>query len=248
MAVATIKRFVAGKATYSDQAIETNPTKIIERIKFIERVVHDAVVVLCGSDRVHYVSANCKNIIGISHTHFQSLTLEETIDLLFSDDVEGFKRCMEKVMSTTDIKHDKYKFIIHYRMINESGTAVVIEDEKIAVETTPGKYLFITFLRNISSRVVFNGVKLIIQKRIGENHFKTIDEFYPNSLSNTLTPRQSEILKLIGLGFQNKEIADKLNVSLSTVKNHKQILFKKTNVKNSIQLLSSMRHLGSQKL
>ena len=66
MAVATIKRFVAGKATYSDQAIETDPTKIIERIKFIERVVHDAVVVLCGSDRVHLPS---RNVVGHPEFH-----------------------------------------------------------------------------------------------------------------------------------------------------------------------------------
>jgi DNA-binding NarL/FixJ family response regulator len=46
---------------------------------------------------------------------------------------------------------------------------------------------------------------------------------------------------LIMKGFSNQEIADQLSVSVYTVKNHKQMLFRKANVKSSIELANYVR-------
>ena len=51
---------------------------------------------------------------------------------------------------------------------------------------------------------------------------------------HSITPRQNEIIKLIIKGFSTQEIADRLHVSVNTVKNHKQALFRKVNVKSSV--------------
>jgi DNA-binding NarL/FixJ family response regulator len=37
----------------------------------------------------------------------------------------------------------------------------------------------------------------------------------------TLTPREEEVVRLIGLGHSNKEIAEQLDVSVKTVETHK---------------------------
>ncbi len=47
-----------------------------------------------------------------------------------------------------------------------------------------------------------------------------------------LTPRQQEVLELMGDGLQNKQIAATLGVSISAVKGHVEHLFKKTQVNN----------------
>jgi DNA-binding CsgD family transcriptional regulator len=243
LAVAALTKFVVDKANYSDEAIETDSAKIVECVKFIERVLHDVVVVLCGRDRVNYVSSNCKSIIGHSHTFFQSLTLDETVELLHEDDVPGFKSCMEKVSRITSPQYDQYKFILQYRLKKQDGGIIVIRDEKIATETTPGKFVFISLLKNISTEGIFAGVKLTIQKKV-KTKFITIDEFFPNTMLKTLTPRQVDIVSLVARGLSNKAIAEKLNLSLSTVKNHKQVLFRKINVRSSIEMLSSMQHVS----
>lgn len=49
---------------------------------------------------------------------------------------------------------------------------------------------------------------------------------------NQLTARENELLKLLAEGFLNKEIADKLNVTISTVKNHLQNIYVKLHVQN----------------
>lgn len=46
-----------------------------------------------------------------------------------------------------------------------------------------------------------------------------------------LTPKQIEVLKYLGKGFQNKEIAFQMNLSVSTVKLHVSGLMLRLNVK-----------------
>lgn len=54
--------------------------------------------------------------------------------------------------------------------------------------------------------------------------------------STNLTTREKEIIKLIASGFEEKQMADKLSISLQTVKSHKKNLIRKTGMKNSAEL------------
>lgn len=53
--------------------------------------------------------------------------------------------------------------------------------------------------------------------------------------TDNLTKREMEIIKLLVAGMYNKEIADKLNISEKTVKNHISSIFKKINVSDRTQ-------------
>jgi DNA-binding NarL/FixJ family response regulator len=57
----------------------------------------------------------------------------------------------------------------------------------------------------------------------------------PATLAVELTPREQEVLELIGQGMSNREIADKLIVELGTVKNHVHNLLRKLDVSNREQ-------------
>ena len=52
-----------------------------------------------------------------------------------------------------------------------------------------------------------------------------------------LTPRETEILKLICQGLSNAEISEKISLSLRTVEGHKSNLISKTGVRNSVSLV-----------
>jgi len=58
-----------------------------------------------------------------------------------------------------------------------------------------------------------------------------------------ITKRELEVLSLMAAGLSNQEIAEKLFVSLSTVKTHSSNLFAKLNVKRRTQAIQKSKEL-----
>ena len=58
---------------------------------------------------------------------------------------------------------------------------------------------------------------------------------------NLLTPREREIVELILQGLTNKQIGEKLGISVKTVEAHRSRVYTKMDVHNSIQLLQTLR-------
>ena len=55
---------------------------------------------------------------------------------------------------------------------------------------------------------------------------------------DTLTPREVEILRLIAAGLITREIAEELDVTVKTIENHKQRIFRKLDVQNQAHAVS----------
>jgi DNA-binding CsgD family transcriptional regulator len=61
-----------------------------------------------------------------------------------------------------------------------------------------------------------------------------------------VSPRESEVIMEICNGLSNKEISDKLFISLQTVKDHTHHIYIKTNVRSRVQLINLVKDLKSQ--
>ena len=66
----------------------------------------------------------------------------------------------------------------------------------------------------------------------------------PPPESSGLSPRGAEILRLVAAGFSNKEISQRLSISLQTVKGHTSNIYSKLGVKNRVQAAAQARALG----
>ena len=99
-------------------------------------------------------------------------------------------------------------------------------------------------LKNIDKDILDHALQVVAQ----DKPFFS-DEFLPyftqqyisakNPSNNIqLSKREMEILQLIGAGFTNQEIADKLFISLRTVTNHRASMYLKTKTNNTAGLLS----------
>ncbi len=66
----------------------------------------------------------------------------------------------------------------------------------------------------------------------------TIEEFSePKSEAQALTARQKEILRLVAQGYTNREIGERLDISVRTVEVHRFNLMRRLRVRNVAQLL-----------
>lgn len=68
-----------------------------------------------------------------------------------------------------------------------------------------------------------------------------IEEFYSKY---EISPREADIIVEICNGLSNQEIADKLFITLQTVKDHTSRIYSKTGVKNRMQLMTMVRNIN----
>jgi two-component system, NarL family, response regulator NreC len=77
-----------------------------------------------------------------------------------------------------------------------------------------------------------------ISGKVIEGYLKGKQEHTPVTIWETLTSREREILKLVGEGYKNREIADDLCISLKTVEKHRENLMKKLDLHTASALTS----------
>ncbi len=67
------------------------------------------------------------------------------------------------------------------------------------------------------------------------------------SIAETLAPREREILELVANGFANKEVAEKLNITLSTVCWYLNEIYKKLHVQSRVQAVNKLREAAQRR-
>ncbi len=106
--------------------------------------------------------------------------------------------------------------------------------------------------------IIFTALGIWLALKLSRPKIKTVvvekevyvsnnNNFIPNeSLISelSLSKREMEILSLMAKGHSNDEIAEKLFISLSTVKSHNQNLFQKLDVKRRTQAAEKAKKLG----
>jgi DNA-binding CsgD family transcriptional regulator len=86
--------------------------------------------------------------------------------------------------------------------------------------------------------------RIVVEKEV---YVERPENFLPNAsliAQLELSKRELEILNLLAQGHSNQEIAEKLFVSLSTVKTHNQNLFEKLDVKRRTQAVEKAKRLN----
>jgi DNA-binding NarL/FixJ family response regulator len=97
-----------------------------------------------------------------------------------------------------------------------------------------------------TDREIFSGLLLIAYNLLPLAWILRFQPVGPDALGSEenpygLTAREREIIELIGVGRSNQEIADRLFVSLATVKDHNHNIFRKTGVRSRLELANLFR-------
>lgn len=77
-----------------------------------------------------------------------------------------------------------------------------------------------------------------------EKYCNEISRKNSNTKLNKLRPMELKLLPYFGNGYMNKEIAEKFNVSESTIKAHKRNTIKNLGLKNSTELICFIVRCG----
>ena len=152
-------------------------------------------------------------------------------------DFDSLQSASLELLTKIRTAHPKVKVIIYFAYSNDDVAIKVIragaagfvvksahsEDMESAIKTvlSGGVYLSPEFLQSVGS------IKGVADKQ-----------------GKPLSPRQAEILKLIGLGLSTKAVAFELKISAKTVDVHKQVLMARLAVKSTIELVKYAIRVG----
>jgi len=59
-----------------------------------------------------------------------------------------------------------------------------------------------------------------------------------------LTDKEAELLRRLGRGLSNQQIADQMSITVGTTKGHVHRIFRKLNVRNRTSAVAKARELG----
>ncbi len=133
-----------------------------------------------------------------------------------------------------------YRFSFNYRFFQGDDRISHLCQYNTYLEPQNGiPLLNLVVFSDISDFKTDNIMILTISKYMkGFGYIKVFSKSYNPKQKSKLSVRETEILRLSLEGMSNKLIADKLFISLNTVKHHKQNMMEKTCAKNILDLIN----------
>ncbi len=101
-------------------------------------------------------------------------------------------------------------------------------------------------LKNTSSEKIIESLLELndggspMSPKIARKVLSSFNVITKNNVSDLISKREQEVLELLSKGFLYKEIGDKLNITLSTVKRHLNHIYQKLQVQNKTEAINKM--------
>jgi DNA-binding NarL/FixJ family response regulator len=110
-------------------------------------------------------------------------------------------------------------------------------DDLIEIIRTVARGYYLVDNQRMDAQEIQNWINTHVEALSGPYVVDPDDHYIP------LSPRELEILEFVTNGMSNKEIANRLNISQQTVKNHMTSILKKLNVQDRTQAaVTALRH------
>ncbi|MDP3912345.1 MAG: helix-turn-helix transcriptional regulator [Bacteroidota bacterium] len=153
---------------------------------------------------------------------------------------ESFPDILKFIGSETIVEFPDYRFIFNHRYIRKDGSISQFMHEGSLTFTNdiwmPILNLKVFFeIADIKSDETI--VLTLFRYDADNGYQKVFSKEYGGICSSFLSKRELEIIKLCHEGMSSKMIAEKLNLSIHTVKNHKRNSMEKTTTHNITELI-----------
>lgn len=194
----------------------------------------------------HFLSRNSAAFFGFLPEELVTKTYADFKRLIHPDDLEPYQRIVQKIKELLTgidpVETLQYRFTIHYRF-RRRNEYLYVHEERLFHLDDQSKLMNFTLFRDLSAERGFNRVQLDWYK-VHELGYQRISSYVPTAPDQELTAREIEVIQLIREGLSSKEIADRMCISINTVRNHRSNLFRKTQARNVVDLVKSTGSLA----
>ena len=195
--------------------------------------------------QIYHMSPNIMNVLGLDP---ETTKFQDIIARIHPEDIAFVTKAEETILKYIYKNLGgqnvlKYKMSYCFRFKTADGTYQLFQHQAIVLSVDEkgsfGKSLNIH--TNINHITEVNSHKVTLMEIMGENCFVQLDlkpSTPPAASKSVFSKREKQIIQLIADGLKNKEISEKLFISLHTVKNHRKSILDKASVNSSSELIS----------
>jgi DNA-binding CsgD family transcriptional regulator len=205
------------------------------------------VVIQCTRTRgSRFLSSNGAAFFGLSATDRRMDSLHDLSAFVHPDEVEAYRRVGQRtadlLQDLTEAELAQHRFVTQYRLRRGGAAAgtegyVSVHEENLFYLNEHREWEHFTLLKELPADRAFTRVQLDWY-HVHELGYRKIGSYVPTTPEQALTSREIEVVHLIREGLSSKEIAARLFISLNTVRNHRSNLFRKTNARNVVDLVT----------
>ncbi|WP_108423679.1 LuxR C-terminal-related transcriptional regulator [Flagellimonas amoyensis] len=205
------------------------------------------------------VSDSVQTLLGIAPN---DLSLDRFINAIHPDDLDFFLRCEDVVAHflkncITPDKIVNYKITYSLRERVANGTYRLFLMQTITLKTTEngallkvfGTHTDINHITSVGNRklslIGLNGEPSFLEIDVFEDH--VFDNFVPFDYEiqrPSFTKRELEVIRLLAKGRSTDEVSKELNISIQTVFTHRKNILRKSNAKNTSELVADCIRKG----
>ena len=187
-----------------------------------------------------YTHQNINEILGINE---DNITIKNLLSLIYSEDcglvLKAVKKILYEGLYNRENKplDDVYCMEFRFNKINNEIIWVKTEILTLVKDNTGIPLMALIQITEINENTEPKEFKMYYCGRNSKNIDFTTGRHITYKKGNCLTEREKEILQLIVVGLKNKEIAESLNIALSTVNKHRNNILEKTGQHNTVGLI-----------
>lgn len=196
-----------------------------------------------------YVSKNMFSCIGIKSTKLKDKGMRFFWSRIHPDDVEPWLSALNELMSFTigEISisdRKKMSYTWNFRFKNAKGNYVnIIQNTtplEFDIENKPiiGLAHYTVLDHNIKIDVCATAKFLNANNEYETKYF---NNFSQKLLTDGVSNRERDIIRLLVLNYSSKEIANKLSISSNTVDTHRRNILKKLNISSTGELVAMLK-------
>ncbi|HET6721357.1 MAG TPA: LuxR C-terminal-related transcriptional regulator [Chitinophagaceae bacterium] len=254
--IPTYEHYLELMADSSGMKMQEESTAIVERFRDSQSVPSRFAPVTFLLDyatrKYIYMDEGCFNLTGYTPAYYYESGLNEYLRSWHPADyrILNEKAFPDNLKFLKTLAQEKYGVIIfsyNYRALNAKGEYVTIlqrfsyiPSNKVGIPAgVVGVAFDITHFKNDLS--IIHTIEETIRYDSGivnELLFKKVHPILEMPELQLISRRELDILKHMAAGFSSKQIADKLNISINTINNHRKSMLSKTRCSSSVELMN----------
>jgi len=235
--------------SYGHSSIEDHIRKIIELDDYLPYNSTFFCITNTQDLTFEYISKNMSACLGLERDLFETQGMRYFWSRLHPEDLEHWLKALNELMNFTlrEIpleSRNRMSYSWNYRFKNSEGVYV-----NIVQNTTPLEFdsdykpiIGLAHYTVMSSEIkmpVCATAKILNQNN--EYETKYFNNFSQKLLTDSISNRERDIIRLLVLNYSSKSIAIKLNISPNTVDTHRRNILKKLNISSTGELIGMIK-------